>query len=138
MKTKEFADSLEKNTDYVVMGLGATNEELNIAYLMRHWNGVPEPMPMRTPIMIEFRKDAINADEVKTFSYDDKYRKPTNEDYQCFMKLFRDYVNTPILDRMGDDGYWVVDYPAEVYSHNNYAGLKTIQHCFGGLANENI
>lgn len=138
MKTKEFADLLEKNTDYVVMGLGATNEELHIAYLMSHWNGAPEPMPMRTPVIVKFRKDAISANKLKIFGSDDGYRKPTNEDYRCFLKLIREYVNTPILDRMGDDGYWVVDYPAEVYSHNNYDGLKTTQHCFGGLADENI
>lgn len=124
MKTGEFAKLLEDNTDYVVMGLGATNTNLKIAYLMNHWNGSPELMPMRTPTRIEFRKDAINADSVKLFQ--DDYRKVTDEDYQTFHKLFYEYINTPILDCMGDDGYWVVDYPEEVFRHSNYDKLKNI------------
>lgn len=123
MKTKEFADLLEKNTDYVVMGLGSTNKELKIAYLM---NPKGTTHNLRTPVRIEFRKDAINADSVKLFQ--DDCRKVTDEDYQIFHKLFYDYIKTPILDRMGDDGYWVVDYPAEISSHNSYNELKGIQH----------
>ena len=114
-------ETLEKNTDYVVMGLGSTNKSLQIAYLMYPKGTIHN---LRTPILIEFRKDTINTDKVKTFNYDDEYRKPTNEDYQCFLKLFRDYINTPILDRMGDDGYWIVDYPVEVCSHNNLVSLR--------------
>lgn len=114
MKTKEFADSLEKNTDYVVMGLGSTNKELSIAYLM-HPKGTTHNL--RTPVRIEFRKDAINADSVKLFQ--DDCRKVTDEDYQIFHKLFYEYIKTPILDRMGDDDYWVFDYPEEVSKHSN-------------------
>lgn len=113
MKTKEFADSLEKNTDYVVMGLGSTNKELKIAYLM---NPKGTTHNLRTPVRIEFRKDAINADGVKLFQ--DDCRRVTDEDYQIFHKLFYEYIKTPILNRMGDDGYWVVDYPVEVYRHS--------------------
>lgn len=128
MRTKEFADLIEKNTDYVVMGLGANTSELQIAYLM-HPKGTTHNL--RTPIRIEFRKDAINADSVKLFQ--DNYRKVTNEDYQTFHKLFYEYIKTPILDRMGDDGYWVVDYPEEVFQHSNYDKLKDIAMDYGGL-----
>lgn len=128
MRTKEFADLLKKNTDYVVMGIGATNSELQIAYLM-HSKGTIHNL--RTPIRIEFRKDAINADSVKLFQ--DDYRKVTYEDYQTFHKLFYEYLKTPILDRMGDDGYWVVDYPEEVFRHSNYDKLKDIAVDYGGL-----
>lgn len=114
VKTKEFADSLEKNTDYVVMGLGSTNKELSIAYLM-HPKGTTHNL--RTPVRIEFRKDAINADSVKLFQ--DDCRKVTDEDYHTFHKLFYEYIKTPILNRMGDDGYWVFDYPEEVSKHSN-------------------
>ena len=128
MRTKEFADLLENNTDYVVMGIGATNSELQIAYLM-HPKGTTRNL--RTPIRIEFRKDAINADSLKLFQ--DDYRKVTYEDYQMFHKLFYEYIKTPILDRMGDDGYWVVDYPEEVFKHGNYDKLKDIAMDHGGL-----
>ena len=128
MRTKEFADLLENNTDYVVMGIGATNSELQIAYLM-HPKGTTRNL--RTPIRIEFRKDAINADSLKLFQ--DDYRKVTDEDYQTFHKLFYEYIKTPILDRMGDDGYWVVDYPEEVFTHSNYDKLKDIAMDYGGL-----
>lgn len=128
MRTKEFADLIEKNTDYVVMGLGATNSELQIAYLM-HPKGTIHNL--RTPIRIEFRKDAINADSVKLFQ--DDYRKVTYEDYQTFHKLFYEYLKTPIIDRMGDDDYWVVDYPEEVFQHSNYDKLKDIAMDYGGL-----
>lgn len=131
MRTKDIVDLLENSTDYVVMGLGATNTNLKVAYLMHHWDGSPEPMPMRTPTRIEFRKDAINADSVKLFQ--DDYRKVTDEDYQTFHKLFYEYINTPILDRMGDDGYWVVDYPEEVFRHSNYDKLKDIAVDHGGI-----
>lgn len=53
---------------------------------------------------------------------------------QFILNKINEYIKTPILDRMGDDGYWVVDYPAEICGHNNYNELKTIQHCYGGLA----
>lgn len=128
MRTKEFADLLEKNTDYVVMGIGATNSELQIVYLM-HPKGTTRNL--RTPIRIEFRKDAINADSLKLFQ--DDYRKVTDEDYQTFHKLFYEYIKTPILDRMGDDGYWVVDYPEEVFKHSNYDKLKDMAMDHGGL-----
>ena len=42
------------------------------------------------------------------------------------LNKINEYIKTPILDRMGDDGYWVVDYPAEIYSHNTYDELKGI------------
>ena len=59
MKTKEFVETLEKNTDYVVMGLGSTNKSLQIAYLMYPKGTIHN---LRTPILIEFRKDTINTD----------------------------------------------------------------------------
>lgn len=132
MKTNEFANLLEKNTDYVVMGRGATNAKFQIAYLMHPWGGAPEPRPMRTPVRIRFRKDAVNAYNVEIFH--DDCREATIDDYQTFHKLFYQYINTPILDRMGDDGYWALDYPEEVRKHSNYEGLKELRIDEGGLS----
>lgn len=133
MKTGEFCEQLRKKTEYVVMGRGSTNHLIRIAYLAFPWEGGMKPLPPRTPVMFEFPKDIINESEIKTFTYDKDLREPSKKDKDVLHELLAQYMNTPIIDRIGDDAYWVVDFVNEIQQHGNFDKLMGVYREYGGL-----
>lgn len=55
----------------------------------------------------------INKSEIKNFTYEKHWREPSEKDKDMLHDLVTCYMNTPIIDHIGDDAYWVVDFVNE-------------------------
>lgn len=119
LTSNEFINKVTSQTHFMVGNLDDTsvssdlsfNRLFSFYYPYAKWDGAPAPLPPRSSLLATLIKDTTGLDGFKQEKIDwKKYRgiKPTHKDTEVLVDLINEYIDTPILDRICTDTFWIV------------------------------